>query len=82
MNLNKRVTTSTIALAGLLAVQGQLQAVDAAHSAFALLPALAGMLLGQRLREDMSEAMFRRVFFGGLLLLGAWLCIASAAAML
>lgn len=75
-------TTSTIALAALLAVRGELQAGDTALSALALLPALAGMLLGQKLRDDLSDAAFRRVFFGGLLLLGAWLGIAAAAAML
>lgn len=66
-------TTSTIALAALLAARGQLGLAGSVHSALALAPALAGMLVGQKLRDGMSEALFRRCFFGGLVLLGAWL---------
>lgn len=66
-------TTSTLALAALLAVRGELGLAASAHSALALVPALAGMFVGQRLRQDMSEALFRRCFFAGLVLLGAWL---------
>lgn len=66
-------TTSTIALAVLLAARGQLGIAGSLHSALALLPALAGMFVGQKLREGLSEAVFRRCFFGGLALLGAWL---------
>ncbi len=36
-----------------------------------LIPALAGMWLGQKLRNRISAALFRRLFFIGLLLLGA-----------
>jgi uncharacterized membrane protein YfcA len=35
-----------------------------------ILPALAGMVVGQKLRQDMSEVAFRKCFFGGLVLLG------------
>jgi uncharacterized membrane protein YfcA len=69
-------TTSTIALAGLLAARGQFGLAGSVHSALALAPALAGMLLGQRLRDGMSEVGFRRCFFGGLVLLGLWLLAA------
>jgi uncharacterized membrane protein YfcA len=69
-------TVSTIALAlGLLRV-------DAWHvgsvwmSLLALIPALAGMQLGQILRQRISAATFRRVFFVGLLLLGLYLALA------
>jgi hypothetical protein len=42
-------------------------------SAVALLPALGGMALGQRLRHRMSEALFRKVFLAALLLLGLYI---------
>lgn len=66
-------TTSTLALAALLALRGDLGLAASVHSALALVPALAGMYVGQKLRQDMSEALFRRGFFGALVLLGAWL---------
>lgn len=66
-------TTSTLALAGLLAMRGQLGLQASLHSAFVLAPALVGMAVGQQLRDAMSERLFRRCFFGGLLMLGAWL---------
>ena len=66
-------TVSTIALAlGLLRV-------DAWHagsiwlSLLALAPALLGMQAGQMLRQRIAAPTFRRVFFAGLLLLGAYL---------
>jgi hypothetical protein len=66
-------TTSTIALAGLLAARGELGIAGSLQSALVLAPALAGMAVGQKLRDAMSEALFRRCFYGGLVLLGAWL---------
>ncbi|HEX7891532.1 MAG TPA: sulfite exporter TauE/SafE family protein [Ramlibacter sp.] len=66
-------STSTIALAVLLAARGHLGFSGSLHSALALAPALAGMLVGQKLRDWMSEASFRRCFFGGMGLLGGWL---------
>lgn len=68
-------TTSTLALAVLLGARGQLDMATSAHSALALAPALAGMAVGQRLRQAMSEALFRRCFFLGLVALGAWLVV-------
>lgn len=44
-------------------------------SALALVPALLGMRLGQRLRHRLSEAAFRRVFFVGLLAMGGYLVL-------
>ncbi|TWO63077.1 sulfite exporter TauE/SafE family protein [Caenimonas sedimenti] len=66
-------TTSTVALAVLLAAQGQLGWQGSLQSLLALAPALAGMALGQKLRQDMNEALFRRCFFAGLVALGGWL---------
>lgn len=67
--------TSTIALGAFLAMRGQLGAADSLHSALAIVPALAGMWAGQKLRQAMSEAAFRRCFFAGLVLLGGWLVL-------
>ncbi|HSW17591.1 MAG TPA: sulfite exporter TauE/SafE family protein [Ramlibacter sp.] len=68
-------TTSTVALAALLAARGQLGVAASLQSTLAIAPALAGMLVGQKVRDAMSEAAFRRCFFGGLLLLGLWLVV-------
>lgn len=69
-------TVSTVALAvGLLRVDAwQMDAVWI--SLLALLPALVGMQAGQWLRQRIAAATFRRVFFAGLLLLGATLALA------
>lgn len=68
-------TVSTVALgAGLL--QARILDADlAVLSLAALLPAGAGMVLGQILRARVSERSFRLAFFAGLLALGAWLMI-------
>jgi uncharacterized membrane protein YfcA len=65
------VATASLGVA--LGAQGLMPADLSALSAAALVPALAGMWLGQRIRRNLSEARFRRVFFSALLLLGAWL---------
>jgi uncharacterized protein len=62
---------STLALGALLGGAGALEPRLLLASALALLPALAGQALGARLRGRLSEAMFKRVFFAGLLALGA-----------
>ena len=69
-------TVSTLALALTLGQQGSLlHASVLGVSLLALLPALAGMYLGQWLRNRISPTAFRRCFFGGLLLLGADLAL-------
>lgn len=72
-------SVSTLALGVALGGTGFLSVELGATSAVALLPALAGMALGQRLRARLSEARFRRVFFVALLLLGLYI-VAKAAA--
>ena len=42
------------------------------------MPALAGMFIGQALRQKMSVETFRKVFFVGLLVLGAYLALEAA----
>lgn len=46
-------------------------------SSLAVLPALVGMNLGQRVRRRLSEASFRRFFFLGLLVMGSYLILRS-----
>lgn len=64
-------TVCTSALALVLWRDGVLQFNNATGSALAVLPALAGMAIGQRIRMRASPETFRRWFFIGLLLLGA-----------
>ncbi len=66
-------TISTIALAAALAAAGAFAIRDIGASTAALAPALLGMAAGGALRGRFSEKTFRRVFFGGLLVLGAHL---------
>jgi uncharacterized membrane protein YfcA len=42
-------------------------------STLAVVPALAGMEIGRRVRGRLSERRFRQVLFWSLLLLGLWL---------
>ncbi|HZW23245.1 sulfite exporter TauE/SafE family protein [Noviherbaspirillum sp.] len=63
-------TASTIALGLALAGTGSLQVATGALSMLAVIPAVAGMWLGQLLRQRISAALFRRWFFTGLLVIG------------
>src|ERR1700727_3146265 len=72
-------TVSTIALAAALAAGGAFNFGDIGASTVALAPALLGMAAGGALRGRVSEETFQRIFFGGLLVLGAYL--ASRAVM-
>ena len=66
-------TVSTVALA--VALQGSrfLTVELGALSAAAVAPALLGMVLGQRIRQRLSEQRFKTVFFVALLILGAYI---------
>jgi len=66
---------STVALALALFGNGLFATAIAGSSLLALAPALGGMLIGQALRSRISAASFRRWFFSGLLLLGAYLVL-------
>ncbi len=70
-------TVSTFSLA--VAMQGNdLLTIELGTlSAVALLPAIIGMVLGLRIRQWLSEQLFRRIFFISLLMLGAYI-IANA----
>lgn len=66
-------TVSTLALAVTLAGSRHLNLDSATQSLLMLLPALLGMWLGQRLRDELSQEGFRAMFMWGLLVLGGWL---------
>jgi len=68
-------TVSTLTLGAGLSWQGALVIDDVKTSLLMLLPALAGLLAGQKLRTRLSETLFRRLFFIGLLLLGMFLFV-------
>jgi hypothetical protein len=70
-------TVSTVALAVALGGHNLLTIELGAISAAAVVPAVVGMVLGQRLRKRMSEALFRRVFFLVLLGLGLYIVARS-----
>ncbi|MDQ2819040.1 MAG: sulfite exporter TauE/SafE family protein [Pseudomonadota bacterium] len=64
-------TVATLALAATLSVSAHYSAATLVTSALALLPALVGMAAGERLRKVLSPLLFKRIFMGALLLLGA-----------
>ena len=70
-------TVSTVALA--VAMSGRsLLSVDLGFASFVgLLPAFLGMLIGQRMRKRLSEALFRDVFFIGVIILGIYILMQS-----
>ena len=70
-------TVSTLALG--VALQGNnLLTVELGALSFAgLIPAIGGMILGQRIRQRLSEQLFRRVFFLALLVLGGYIVAGS-----
>ena len=63
-------TVSTVALAIGLWFNDRYPSATLGASTAMLLPALVGMVLGQRLRRVLSPTLFRRCFFGSLVLLG------------
>lgn len=71
-------TASTTMLAFAMGGQNLLNLELGAMSAVALLPALLGMAVGQKLRRRLSEAGFRRVFLLSLLGLGGYILVRSA----
>jgi uncharacterized membrane protein YfcA len=66
---------STIALAASLGAGGAMHGGAWTGSLLALLPALAGMGLGQRLRLRVEPQRFKTLFHAGLLALGAYLSL-------
>ncbi len=68
---------STIGLAFALQKNNLLTPKLATISAFAVVPAIIGMMLGQKVRKSLSETKFRKVFFISIFVLGV-LIIAKA----
>ena len=68
-------TVSTVALAAVLAFDGALQIAIAGVSALAVVPALVGMWLGQRLRARVDPERFRIYFLVALLVIGIHLIV-------
>ena len=66
---------STLALGVALQSNGLLSAEHGIDSILALLPAIAGMIIGQRIRQAVSEPRFRKIFFISLLALGAYIIV-------
>lgn len=66
-------TLSTLALGLALSGRGFLGPETGLISLAAVVPALIGMVIGQRLRQSIDEAAFRKVFFSALLVLGAFI---------
>jgi uncharacterized membrane protein YfcA len=60
----------TIAWAASLAQQGAFDGRVILTSAMALIPTLVGMALGQRIRDHLSQTLFRKLVFGFLAILG------------
>lgn len=70
-------TLSTLALGIALQSHQLLSAELAKASLIGLLPALIGMVLGQKVRQAFSEAQFRTVFFVALILMGGYIIASS-----
>lgn len=70
-------TGSTLALGLAMGGQNLLSGQLLGLSTLALVPALIGMQLGQRLRHRLSEASFRRLFFASLLVMGGYIVLRS-----
>jgi len=70
-------TVSTLALAADLASHRTLRLSVAGASLVALIPALLGMALGQRLRAKGEQETFRKIFLAALFLLGLHLMISE-----
>lgn len=68
-------TVSTVALAGGLLANSAFRVDQLGLSSLALVPALAGMWLGQKVRARISPRRFRQLFLTFLLLLGAELAL-------
>lgn len=66
---------STLGLALALGGSGFLTVDLGVQSAAALVPALVGMYLGQKIRRMLSETQFRRAFFVAILILGGYIAL-------
>ena len=72
---------STIGLAFALQNNNLLTTELATISAFAVVPSIIGMVVGQKIRKSLSETRFRRIFFVSILVLGAFIIAKSGLAL-
>ena len=70
-------TVSTLALAVALGGNNLLSMELGIVSLAALVPAIVGMIIGQKFRGILTEQQFRRIFFVALLLLGGYIVFQS-----
>lgn len=68
-------TVSTIALALALHSNSLISLELGLISTIAVVPATIGMVIGQHIRRNLTEARFRRVFFGAILALGVYIVV-------
>jgi uncharacterized membrane protein YfcA len=68
-------TVSTVALACALGLSGHFQLAAATSSLLAVIPALAGMFIGQRVRGKLQPETFRKWFFVCLVVLGLYMFV-------
>lgn len=73
-------TLATLALAASLGGHGLLTADLGLISVLGVIPALIGMVVGQRIRARLSEARFRKVFFWSLMFLGLYIAARASTA--
>ena len=73
-------TISTLALAISLGTNDFLTGDLGLISLAGVVPAIAGMIIGQRLRNTLSEEKFRRVFFWSILALGLYIAANASSA--
>jgi len=64
---------STLALAAVLGQHKLISIELGTYSMGGIVPALAGMVIGQKVRKRLSEVTFARIFFSSLLILGAYI---------
>ena len=76
MGIYMTMASTTLAIALLL--QDRLSADLGMVSALAVVPAMAGMFIGRRLRNHLSEAAFNRSFLSCMLLMGLYISISAA----
>lgn len=70
-------TLSTVGLAFSLHKSNLLTSELATISAFAVVPAILGMVVGQKVRKMLSEKKFRKIFFASILILGVFITTKS-----
>ncbi len=72
--------TATVMLLVSLGTQGLLTSALGTYSVIAVVPALAGMMLGQAFRKRLSETVFRKIFLCSLFVLGFYIVLRTVSA--